>query len=451
MTKVDVLVLGAGLSGLSTARHLSRSGKKVLVVEKEKSVGGRAGTVKKDGFLFDHTGHLLHLHDPYGKKFITSLLKGNLAQHRRSAWIYSEKVFTRYPYQANTFGLPWKSVEDCVVGFLKNLHRPPILPADPSFKTWAMATFGKGICDRFMYPYNEKLWRTDLAKLTTHWQGRFLPKPKPSEVLCGALGVGDNALGYNTTFLYPIKGGIQSLPDALAALVPDVQLDRAALEVDFENKVAVIDGIGEVRYQRLVNTIPLADLLDLASSLPSAVRSARAKLKWVSVYNLNLGIARPNVSDKHWIYFPEKKFPFYRVGFNTNFSKNVAPKGHSSMYIEVSRRPEETVDLEKLEKQCIQGLKSAGILKASDKIATKLWIPISCAYVVYDLERERALRTIFPYLKKNGVESIGRWGAWKYSFMEEAVLDGKRCAERILGRAGRHAESHAPLRALALK
>jgi len=79
----------------------------------------------------------------------------------------------------------------------------------------------------------------------------------------------------------------------------------------------------------------------IAAPLPPRIREAGRRLRRVSVYNLNLGVARPRLSDKHWLYFPERRFVFYRVGFPHNFSPRLAPRGTSSMYIEVSRRPGE--------------------------------------------------------------------------------------------------------------
>lgn len=440
--KTDVLILGGGLAGLSTAYHLNRLRRSsLLIVEKEARPGGTAGTVEKDGFLFDHTGHLLHLHDPYGQKLITSLLGKNLAVHERNSWIYSRGVYTRYPFQANTFGLPRKVVDECLLGFLKTIHRPDRRPlgARPSFRDWALRAFGEGICRHFMFPYNEKLWRAPLSELTTEWQGRFVPKPKASEVLYGALVDQKKSFGYNATFRYPVRGGIQALPDALAARLRPGQLQtgRAVRRVDLEARVAVVDGLGEVAFERLVNTLPLADFLDLASPLSARVVAARRKLRYNTVYNLNLGVARAGMSDKHWIYFPEAKYPFYRAGYSSNFSRHLAPPGASSLYIEAARRAGEKVDLDRLERQMLDGLRSCGVLRSSDKLLSRLWLPIKCGYVVYDFERTPAVAAIFSYLRRQGVESIGRYGAWKYSFMEETILDGKACAERLA--AGRPA------------
>ncbi len=436
--KTKTLILGGGLAGLSAAYHLNAlSDGDSLVVEKNAAPGGTAGSTTQDGFTFDQTGHLIHLHDPYGQRLIESLLAGNLRVLNRSSWIYSHGAYTRYPFQANTYGLPERVADGCVAEFLKTVHRPPRLAKRPSFKNWSLATFGKGISRSFMLPYNEKLWRTPLSRLTTEWQGRFVPKPRASEVLRGALLEQTTAFGYNAVFRYPKRGGSQALADALAArLVPgQLRLSSPVLTVDLRERVATVRGIGEVAYERLVNTLPLKDFIALAGPWPRGVREAAAKLRCNSVYCLNLGVARPRVSDKHWIYFPEKRFPFYRVGFYSNFSTSAAPKGTSSLYIEFSARAGDKVNLARLEPAVLRSLVSCGLLKDSDKIPVKLWKPIPCAYVVYDFNRGPAMQRIFAHFKKSGIESIGRYGAWKYSFMEETLLDGKRCAERLSGRA----------------
>ena len=50
----DVLVIGAGISGLHAARELRAFGRKVLVLEKSRGVGGRAATRRWEGMPVDH-------------------------------------------------------------------------------------------------------------------------------------------------------------------------------------------------------------------------------------------------------------------------------------------------------------------------------------------------------------------------------------------------------------
>ena len=50
----DVLILGAGLSGLKAARDLQAAGRRVLVLDKSRGVSGRASTRRWDGVPVDH-------------------------------------------------------------------------------------------------------------------------------------------------------------------------------------------------------------------------------------------------------------------------------------------------------------------------------------------------------------------------------------------------------------
>jgi protoporphyrinogen oxidase len=188
-----------------------------------------------------------------------------------------------------------------------------------------------------------------------------------------------------------------------------------------------------VPYAHLVSTIPLPELMKRLDPFPDELRAPFEALNWASVLCLNLGVRRANISDKSWVYFPEKKFVFYRAGFPMNFTPHVVPPGCSSMYVEVSHRPGRELPKEATFRRVREGLIAAGILKKADEIPVVSHLPIRYAYVIYDENRSEALRAIFSWLKGNaGVTSIGRYGGWKYSFMEEAILDGKRTAEDLM-------------------
>ena len=265
--RVETLVLGGGLAGLSAAWHLQRRGRKVLVAEKEAGVGGTASSARRRGFVFDKTGHLLHLHTPYGRRLVLSLLRGNVRPLTRDARVFLKGRSTRYPFQANTYGLPEDVRADCLAGFLENVYRPGRpLGERASFAAWSLRRFGSGICRHFMSPYNRKLWGVPLERLTADWQGRFVPAPEPREVLAGALLDQTKGFGYNAVFHYPRRGVSQSLADALAArLEPGtVRLGAAAERVDLGSRTARVRGLGEVRFDRLVNTAPLPEFLDLS-------------------------------------------------------------------------------------------------------------------------------------------------------------------------------------------
>jgi protoporphyrinogen oxidase len=301
------------------------------------------------------------------------------------------------------------------------------------FEVWSQRTFGKGIHKHFMKSYNQKLWQVPLNEMTAEWCGMFVPQPKVEDVIQGSKKNLSKSFGYNVTFLYPKRGGIQVLAQSLARNLT-VQLQTAVEEVDWKQRKAKCSD-GQWRdYDFLVSTLPLVELLKRMKDLPENIAELIPRLRWTSVLCINIGVARPKISDKSWIYFPEKKFIFYRVGFPMNFTPHIVPKGCSSMYVEVAYPPDQPVDWNKpaFFKRVRKDLERCGILKKSDTLPVTQFIPIRYAYVIYAPERKQMVQTIFDFLKENRIFSIGRYGEWKYSFMEEAILDGKKTAEEIL-------------------
>lgn len=431
-----VLIIGAGLAGLSAAFHLKKT--PCLIVEKETEVGGTARSVSVGGFTFDFTGHLLHLHNDYTRRLIQRLLKNNVYSCVRNTWIFSNDTYTRYPFQANTFGLPDPIIDECVLGFLDSFLNKASGPARYErldFDSWCEGTFGQGISKHFMAPYNQKLYQTPLNKMTADWCGPFVPKPKLEEVIQGALTSHEGKFGYNTTFLYPKKGGIQVLAQSLARRVKNLAFKTTVVRLDWKKRRAWLSDGREIRYRSLINTIPLVEFLKLMPSLPREIDRARRRLKFASILCLNIGVKRPRISDVSWVYFPQDEFPFYRVGFPMNFTPHAVPRGCSSMYVEIPMNATHGRSKSDILKAVKKGLVKAGILKPRDKFLVTQFLPIRYAYVIYDRRRAQALPKIFKFLRANGIQSIGRYGAWKYSFMEEAILDGKKAAEWIESRA----------------
>ena len=210
-----ILILGGGLAGLSTAYHLGEEPH--LVLEAEDSAGGLCRSREIDGFVFDYTGHLLHLRDDRAIALVDALLPDAFESIERCARIRTRGVTLPFPFQANLHGLPNEVVADCLIVFAQSLAVD--VPDDPatSFHDWSMAFFRKGISDAFMIPYNTKLFRREPHLMTADWVSWAVPKPSLEQVVRGALGIENLGMGYNSTFRYPWQGGIGVLPRALAS------------------------------------------------------------------------------------------------------------------------------------------------------------------------------------------------------------------------------------------
>jgi len=282
-----------------------------------------------------------------------------------------------------------------------------------------------------MVPFNEKLWQVSLDELTSDWVSWLVPKPDLKDVINGALGIKDKAFGYNPTFLYPAQGGISVLPRAFLPGVRAIAYGCELIEVETKRRRATFSDGRVEEYETLVSTVPVPELVRRCTDLPKATREAAGGLRCASVYNVNLGIARAKVSDKHWIYFPEPEFPFYRVGFPMNFSPSLGPPGCSSLYVEVSHQPTHAVPEAALIQRIRNGLERAGIFQPDDELVVADVKDIRYAYVLFDKHRACALPAILEELARRGIHSIGRYGRWEHTSMEDAMAQGKQLAEQL--------------------
>jgi protoporphyrinogen oxidase len=433
-----ILIVGAGLAGLSTAYHLN--GLPYKLFEKESEPGGLCRSYVKDGFTFDYTGHLLHFRQAAIKSLVEALLPGRLARHVRRSYVFSQGVYTEYPFQVNTYGLPPHVVRECLLGFIATLTKPPERSpgSRPSFKEWIVDSLGEGIAKHFMVPFNEKLWQVSLDELTSDWVSWLVPKPELKDVVDGALGIKDKAFGYNPSFLYPTDGGIKALPESFLPGVSTVGYGTELIEVETVRRRAVFrDARGErsESYDRLVSTIPLPELIRRCVDIPASIREAADALRWVSVYNINLAVGREHISDKHWIYFPERQYRFYRAGFPMNFSPALGRSGCSSMYVEMSHPPAERTAPTELIETARDGLVRAGVLRRDDEMVMADVKDIYYAYVLFNRHRAQAVPSILAELERRGISSVGRYGLWEHTSMEDAIAQGKALADVLRTRA----------------
>ncbi len=428
---MERVIIGGGLTGLVAAERLARDGVPVRVFEREAEAGGACRSLEAKGFTFDHTGHLLHVARPETEGYLTDLgAWQRLAVHRRRAAITIGGRTTPYPVQINTHGLSPEVRRDCLLGFVRAWAAAS--DGDPAdFRDWVMERFGDGFARHFFFPYNSKLYRARPGELSLDWVGRYVPKPKLEDVVDGALGLYDADVGYNATFRYPREGGIRLLPDAVAARISGLELGREVARVHLgERWLELADG-ERVGWEKLLATTSLPAVIDsLEDELPDDVVAARAALRWVRVLNLALGVEGDAPSPEHWIYYPDPELPFYRVGFPSNHGR-LAPEGHHTVSIEVSLDPEGG-DVDELAAASERALVDLGLLEPRAVRVRRLTV-LDPAYVVFDHARRQAVALLRRFLKGHEVVLAGRWAEWKYSAMEDAILDGMRAARQLAG------------------
>ncbi len=430
--KPKILILGAGLSGLSTGFFLQERGITPLVFEKSDHPGGLCRSIKQDGFTFDISGHLLHFRNPQNASFVNSLLADNLKKHSRRAFTYNFDKFIPYPFQSNFSYAPDRVYKECLSGFMAAQTNANGSNKPKNFIEWLKSKFGEGIVKHFMKPYNEKFWHLELDELTCDWAMEFIATPTMDEVISGLSEGQKMATGYHASFYYPIHGGISELINSFAKGVDGIKVNKEVVKIGLDKKIVIFrDGSFE-SFDTIISTIPLPELKNIVSDVPRELQEEFDRLQSVSIFNINLGAKGKVGQDKHWVYFSDKDISFFRVGFYHNFSSCLNPDGTSSLYIDVSYSKNKPLNKNTILKQVKDDLLRVGVISKDNDILTHQVNDIHYGYPICDHNYKQARGRIIDWLNNNSIICSGRYGAWQYVSMEDVIFQGQEIADSVL-------------------
>lgn len=418
-----IVVLGAGIAGLAASIVTGAP-----IYESSQQVGGVAASDRQDGFTFDRGIHILQT----ANAKVMQLLDESgvvLSSRSRQAFIYSHGTYTAYPFQVNTAGLPLGLRLRCVWGFLR---RPQ--DAQPSnYEEWMHAKLGRGFADTFLIPYSEKFWTIHPRDMTHEWTGNRVPQPTMLQVLRGAVWSRQTRIGTNVDFRYPNSApGYGAISEALSQKVTTLHRGHRASLLDVGARSLHFDNGASVRYQRLISTIALPDLVALCPEAPAEVRAAALRLRANSICVVNLGIARAPQSGWHWAHYPEKEISFFRISFPHNLGDNVTPPGMSSISAEVAYSADRPINRATIVDRVIADLVRVGMLDRSDPIVFRSTQHIRYAYCIHDFARKDAVRTIRQWMLAHNIVPTGRYGHWNYFWSHETIMSGLQAGEKAL-------------------
>lgn len=450
----QTVILGAGPTGLSASYHL---GKGSLLLERQGTVGGWCRSIVDNGFTFDYAGHIMFSNDPYVLELYEKLLGDNMHWQNREAWIYSKNVYTRYPFQGALYGLPPDVLKECVVGAIEarfgplkkedrraaanvierrgvsnimNEAKPP-----QNFEEFIYKVWGAGVAKHFAIPYNKKLWAVPLTEMETSWLGNRVPMPDLEEMIEGAVKPVGKPMGPNARFGYPLKGGFQALMNGfLPMLEGDMELNADVVAVSPSKKTVTLADGRSYRYDNLISTLPLPKLVQaMGQEAPEALKSAANALRHVSVRCVNIGVARANITEKHWIYYPEDTV-FHRIFLQGNASPHCNAPGGFGFTCEITYSEYKPLPCEgqELIQRCIDDCIRVGMINADDEIVAANEVDMPYAYVVYDHARAKNVELIRSWLASANIVLAGRYSEWEYYNSDHAFVAGKKAAEQVM-------------------
>ncbi|MFA6331459.1 MAG: FAD-dependent oxidoreductase [Methanoregula sp.] len=425
---MTTVILGGGLSGLTLARLLHERGDRVMVLEAEPAIGGLCRSKTTDGFTFDTGGsHIIFSRDTEVLAFMRRMIEGNEQRNNRNTKIFYKGRQVKYPFENGLYELPPEDRFACINGFVQNLIavEKGTIPAPGNFRDWIYYTFGPGIAECYMVPYNEKIWKYPTEKMSLHWVDGRIPRPPVEDIIKSAIGIETEGYTHQAVFSYPLDGGIEALVRAIAH--PIAGFIRTGFRVNSLRKSGtkwlVSNGRESIEADRVICTIPVQHLLTCLDAVPPEVNEACRALVYNSLACVNIGIkgALPPVS---WMYLPDRNLgKTNRLSFPSNFSRHAAPEGCNSILAEITHQPGDEIAAltdEELVRE-VTGMLDAMQICTPDKIVFSSVEHQPFAYVVYDLAYQKNIAIIKDYCAGLGLPLVGRFAQFEYLNMDAVI------------------------------
>ncbi len=418
MESVRTLVVGAGITGLATAAALSERGDDdYIVLEADSEIGGWCKTVRRDGFVWDYSGHFFHFKHPDIEKWLRDRMR---SQRIRTV---DKKSFIAYgadridfPFQKNIHQLPQADFIDCLHDLYfarsSDVNRAASAP-EGNFKEMLRARFGESICTKFLFPYNEKLYACDLALLDKDAMGRFFPFADLTDIVAN-MKRPDNA-SYNASFTYPEGGAIEYVRAIASAVRADgVALDEGLVSVDLERKVASTTR-RQIRFERLVSSAPFNRLAALCR-----LDHDPSVWAWNKVLIFNFGFDAKGQEGVHWTYYPGRETIFYRVGWYDN----ILDADRLSLYVEIGFPRDAAIDVDAARQRALDDLKRERIV-TTQRLVAEHSVVLDPAYVHITKASMAEHQRLSARMRAHGVWSIGRYGGWTYCAIEDNIVEAR--------------------------
>ena len=415
---IKYLIIGAEISGLTFANYIKDDNYAIL--EKESEVGGYCRTIKRGDFIWDYAGHFFHFKtDEFKKIFIDNVNPEDIIYKDKCTKILYKNSLIDYPFQTNIHELEKEEFIDCLYDLFNKEEKDNY----DNFLDMLYGKFGKSIVEKFLKPYNEKLYACDLKKLDKEAMGRFFPYADLKQIINNMKNNKDSS--YNNTFLYP-KNGAGSFIDILYNKLDKnkVLLDTTITSIDLKNKIVTTNAGDKYKFEYLINTAPLNHFLELFGD--EEFERLKDELSYNKVLVFNLGFNKKSKFTKeHWMYIPDKKCNYYRIGFYDN----ILDSEKLSMYIEIGYDKNADINVKEQLRLTLENLKKQNIIDDTMKLEEYMSIIMDPAYVhINGITYEKILK-LKQYLSQTNIYTIGRYGGWTYCSMEDCMIEAKNLCE----------------------
>lgn len=431
---MKITILGGGLSAVSLAYFMQDDERieEITILEKEDDIGGLCRSIHKDGYTYDIGPHILFSKD---KEMLQLMLDVTVQtnRRRRSNQIIHKGSYVQYPFENDLSKLSPEDLNYAVTAFQNNPYENY---EAQNMLQFFLKTFGEGITNLYLRPYNEKIWKHDPSFMDTQMVER-IPKPTDEEIMRSAAGETVDGYVHQLYFDYPKTGGIEAVVRGFAERLNDkcvILLNQNIESVRREGGRYAIKTQGETfEADQVVSTIPVQELTNLYMDAADHIGENVRDLKYNSIL-IAFVRTRDDLSGDNFAFMTaDKNILFHRIS-KMDFLGEAYKSDGASYMIEVTFRQGNHIDgltTGQLQEKIISGLEEIGFIKETEDAQFINMTKHKYAYVIYDLNHKKNMDRIREYYDRQGVYLNGRFGNFEYWNMDRILRESKNLAEKI--------------------
>jgi protoporphyrinogen oxidase len=442
MTPVDqrpVVIVGAGVTGLSLAALLAMRGIRSVVVEKEDRVGGLARSFTYDGFTFDIGPHRFHSEKEEVVKFIRETLGSDYLEIDRNSQVHFAGHYYPWPLRPKELLLhfpPRIAVQVILDLMLLYRRNEPV-----SFRDQIENMYGTTLYRHFFEGYSSKFLGitpelTDRDWATTGVDRAIIDKRLKMNSLWQL--VWNTILPGNVPevkFLYP-RGGCGVFTDLLADYVvreggevlTGTEIEQLEVKAGRIEKVTVAGQTIKPSLVVWTGTI---------HSLAGALELPPPDLDYLALVCYNIALTEGQKFDFQWCYHGDPDIFFSRVSIPDRFSPDSTPGQKRSYCVEVSCRVDDEIyhEPEKYLDRVLRDLKHVDLLKTDREVISVHPESFPWAYPIYKLGYRRDLEAFERQVKGfSNLHMAGRLGRFWYNNMDHCIEESLELSAKLYER-----------------
>jgi len=426
---INKLIIGGGISGIFLGRQLKDKGdRNFLILEKDNHAMGLCRSFKMGNLYYDVGAHALHREAIVASRILSKYINtDNIYCQKRKAKVFAFNKLVSHPLQLHLYYLPFILKIRCLVGyFLRSRNEIN------NFYDWLLAMFGKSLCTLFLFPYNEKIWDTNLKNISTNWVNRV-----PSgtfRVLKGFMFGGDKNYSSNEYVCYPTTGGFAGLfTDIVEGLKDNIKLNSEVTNIDLQNKTVITRDGFTFEYNQLISTLPVdVFLLKLAVVKKQAILNSIKQLKKTSMCLVTF-LTKKHFTDNQRVYIPDKRYFANRIVINSNSNHYMKSQNESIFSLEISYSNKESLPSNnEILTNCKILLKELGFIQKDEDVKEIKFDFVDYAYPIQTLYSASIIDSVNSFLSDYQCFSIGRFGSWNYSNIDGILKEVINLTEKTL-------------------